>query len=187
MGLTWSVASVVLSMAAAWLSPKIPRFGMLIACGKYEELDMLFWRTARLAVIFSVAGAMISWSAIFALNVIRHPIASRFLPLPLAGVFLLSQAVLAVTWPFSMYLRAHKKEPLLFLSVVESVSIGAATIVLGKQYSAPGIAAGYLLINMIAAPVVFIIWRRCKTEWHKAEYARETIMDDRVLTNEALS
>ena len=126
------------------------------------------------------------WSTLYILGELRYPITTRFLPIMTTGLFLLAQVILAMAWPFSMYLRAHKKEPLLFVSVASGISIGLATLILGKHYSAIGIAAGYLSINLISAPIAFIIWQRCRMEWHKDEYAGSVILDNDMITNRVI-
>ena len=64
------------------------------------------------------------------------------------------------------YLRAHKREPLLVVSVLLGVLVGLSTWLLGKHYSALGMAAGYLAIYAMIVPVEVFIWRRCRVKWH---------------------
>jgi len=112
-----------------------------------------------------------AWLIIYILNEIGHPLAGRFLPLLPTGILLLSLFISVISVPFSTYLRIHKKEPLLFISVLAGIFTGLSSFILGKRYSAMGIAIGYLLVNMILVPIAFIIWYRCRIEWHEDECA----------------
>lgn len=186
MGMTLYLISIVSTMPSSWLSPKIPQFGMLIARKKYKDLDKLFWRTSKVFSVIVIVGAVMVWLIIYILNAIKHPIAVRFLPLFPTEIFILAQIILIISVPFSTYIRAHKKEPFLFVSVASGIFIGLATLILGKYYSAAGMALGYLSVNLILIPIVFVIWYRCRTEWHKDEYVDAIILDNSSTVNEVI-
>jgi O-antigen/teichoic acid export membrane protein len=165
-GMTWSVVCVVSMIAGAWLPPKVPRFGILIARGQYNTLDRLFWRTMRLFTGILVMTTVCVWTLVYFLCSLNHPIAGRLLPLLPTTLFLLAQAVMGLSLPFSAYLRAHKKEPLLLLSMIGGGSVGLTTFIMGKYFSATAIGLGYLFINMVMTPFVFVIWQLCRMKWH---------------------
>jgi O-antigen/teichoic acid export membrane protein len=171
MGITWSFVAALGPISSCWLYPRVPQFGMLIARKEYDELDRLFWRITKIVVGITILGAAVIWSMIVILNRMNHPLAERFLPPLATGIFLLTQVLMSISIPFSSYLRAHKKEPLLVLSVITGVLTGLFTLVLGKYYSVIGIAIGYLCINVILIPFVIVIWYRCKVAWHNEAYA----------------
>lgn len=184
MGMTLSLTSILFLVASSWLSPKVPRFGMLIAEKKYKKLDELFWHTTKLVIAVAMAEALIAFFMVYILNLIKNPLAARFLPVLPSGLFLLAQVIQIVSLPFSTYLRAHKKEPFLFVGVGGGISIGLSTLILGKHYSAFGMALGYLLIHLILVPTVIIIWYRCRKEWHKDEYSKEPVIDNCIASGE---
>lgn len=166
MGMTWSLVGLLPSFCGVWISPKAPQFGMLIAKRKFKELDRLFWRLMRIVMILAGSGAIAIFSLVYILNMLNHPFANRLLsPLPV-GLFLLSQIMVAISYPLAVYLRAHKKEPLLFLTVMSAVMVSASNLILGKYYSATGMAVGYLITNMIVVPLVLVVWYRCRAAWH---------------------
>lgn len=171
MGMTLYLISVVATMPSSWLNPRVPQFGMLIARKRYKDLDKLFRRTAEFFIAIAMAVAIIVWLTLYILNAVKYPLATRFLPLLPAGIFILAQFLSAITVPFATYLRVHKKEPLLFVSVASGISIGLSTLILGKHYLAIGMAIGFLSNTLIIVPIVFIIWYRCRIEWHKDGYA----------------
>jgi len=172
MGMTWAIVGLVGSISISWLSPRVPQFGMLIAQKRYGDLDQLFWGITRIvtSVTFLVAASI--WGGVCLLNALDHPLAIRFAsrllpPIP-TGFFLLGQLLMVVSAPFSIYLRAHKEEPVMVVSVTAAILIALATLILGKYYSATGVSVGYFLVHVIAVPFVFLIWSRCRAKWHSA-------------------
>jgi hypothetical protein len=88
-------------------------------------------------------------------------------PLP-TGLFLLATVLLQISYTQSTYLRAHKQEPMLGLSVLTGLLIGLSTVVLGKYYGAMGMAVGYLaVVTLVALPLGTVIWYHCRAEWHR--------------------
>ncbi|MEW6419822.1 MAG: hypothetical protein AB1480_17195 [Nitrospirota bacterium] len=170
MGMTWSLIGTIGAISTSWISPKVPRFGMLIAQKKYEELDHLFWRITKIVIGITILIVFAIWFLVYMLNTLdfhlAKRLAARLLPPVPTGLFLSAQIFLIASLPFSSYLRAHKKEPLMFLSVLAGILTGLSTLILGKYYSATGMAIGYLSINMLLIPFVFLIWYRCRAVWH---------------------
>lgn len=166
MGMTLALVNALIAVALSWVTPKAPRFGLLIAQGKYTELDRLFWRLTAIVLAVTAVGALAIWALVFVLNHIHHPFANRLLTPASTGYLLLATIIVAVSAPMATYLRAHKKEPLLPLSLVSGLLTGIAVVVLGKHYSAEGIAIAYLAVTAAVTPFVALIWYRRRAEWH---------------------
>ncbi|MGE3856334.1 MAG: hypothetical protein AB7G21_05210, partial [Dehalococcoidia bacterium] len=49
-GLTWQMVGAAAAVSQAWLFPRIPTFGVLVARRAFEELDRLFFRTTLFTV-----------------------------------------------------------------------------------------------------------------------------------------
>jgi hypothetical protein len=170
MGMTWSITGVLGAVSSAWVSPRAPQFGILIAQRRYAELDRQLWKITKIVTGTSVLLALMIWSFVFMLNTLDSAVAERFAsrilpPLP-TGLFLLAQLIYASVSPTSVYLRAHKKEPLMAFSVVYAVLVGSSTFFLGRYYSATGMALGYLVLNIVCMPIAVLVWYRCRKQWH---------------------
>ncbi len=166
MGMTWAFVNALTSLASSWVMPKAPRFGILIAQRKYAELDQLFWRVTVNVLAVTIIGAVGIWGMVFLLNEFHYSFASRLLPPATTACLLLATIIVASTFPMSTYLRAHRKEPLMALSVTGGLLTGIAVVVLGKYYSAEGVAIGYLAVTATTTPLVVLIWRQLRAEWH---------------------
>jgi hypothetical protein len=163
-GMSWNIINALGGMAGAWLSPKIPTFAILAGKKNYMELDILFWKIVKIVslIIFSLSVATLLLILMLPLihNSLFIKLSSRLLsPLPF-GILLMAQSLSVFSTPFPAYLRAHKKEPLMLLSVISGLLIGILTYFLGKKYSATGIALGYLSVLLLNVPTVILIWYR---------------------------
>lgn len=166
MGMTWSLIGVVLSISSAWVQPRAPYFGILIAQKKYEQLDQLFWRLVIIVTTVASLVALLAWSLVYALYNIHFYLITRILPPLPTGLFLLAIVAMVISLPFSIYLRAHKREPIMPLSVASGFLICLSNLILGRHFGATGMAAGFLAVNIVILPLLLLIWRRCREEWH---------------------
>jgi len=165
MGMTLSLMGL-LAFGTAWLSPKIPMFGMLIAQGSFQELDRLFWRVTRIVFVSTIALAGAVFVLVCMLGLYWPLLAARVLPLTPTVLFLGAQILFVSSTPFSAYLRAHKREPLMAISVTTAILVGGSTVLLGKHYGAMGMAVGFLAVNVLVYPVILLKWQRCRVIWH---------------------
>lgn len=146
MGLSFSIANALMSIAMAWMGTKAPRFGTLVAKKDYANLDQLFNLTLTRSLLVLVMLGIMLCMVNYLMHVENIGFALRFLdPLPFA-LLMLATMINYVTYAQSTYLRAHKEEPFLLISLVSAGLIGVSTPVLGKEFGALGIMAGYLTI-----------------------------------------
>lgn len=171
MGMTWALCGAVSSIGGAWLGPRVPQLAMMVAQKRYAEMDRLFWRLLIIVTGITILGAAAVWLLIFGLNYYGIPLAQRLLsPLPTA-LFLIATTINTATCPMSAYMRAHKKEPILLLSIFLAIIISSSVWLFGKYYSALGVAASvFIIIAIISLPGHIIIWQHFRTKWHNYPY-----------------
>jgi len=170
MGMTWSFVGALSAIGGAWLGPRVPQFGMMVAQKRYAEMDRLFWRLTIIVTSITILVAISIWLVVFGLNYYDHFLANRLLPPLPTALFLIAMTINTASFPMSIYMRAHKKEPLMFLSILVGPIIGLSVWLLGKHYSALGMAIGYLTIMVLIFPIIFKIWCRFRTVWHNYPY-----------------
>jgi len=169
MGMSLSIAAALQSTGGAWVSTKVAPFGTLVARKQFQALDRLFFAALCQSLIVLGLGCASLYSLVLFLNRIQHPLAGRILaPLPM-GLLLIAMLANHLVFCESYYLRAHKKEPLLFLSVFGACLITVATYTFGKYFGALGVTSAYSLITVVSTvfvtTAIFIPKRR---EWHRA-------------------
>lgn len=167
MGMTWNLCNGLISIASVWVLTKVPRFAILIAKKEYTVLDRLWFRSAIVSFIVAFCGAIVIWMIIYIFYTFNYKLSTRLLPPLPAGFFLLATAVMSISLSQAVYLRAHKKEPFLVLSLVQGVLTGSSTWLLGSRFGATGMAAGYLaVVALVVMPMGTIIWYRRRAAWH---------------------
>jgi O-antigen/teichoic acid export membrane protein len=168
MGLSFSIANALMSIAMAWMGTKAPQFGTLVAKKDYVNLDQLFKLTLMRSFLVMIVLGLLLCLANYIMHVENIQYASRLLnPLPFS-LMLLATTLNYVTYAQSAYLRAHKQEPFLLISLISAGLIAALTVALGKEYGAMGIMSGYLAVCAIVGfgcgSLIFLSKRR---EWQK--------------------
>ncbi len=169
MGITLSAANALLGGSLTVLSAKIPDFGKLIAVRNWKGLDSLFFKVTKHASVLVVAGSIVGVVAIWLLQA-YFSIGHRFIP-AWQAVFLFGAVCFqTVCGSLAAYLRAHKREPLMKMTIIASLLQGAATWYLGKHYSSFGATAGYFSVTaFFVFPFVLYVWIKCRKNWHMSE------------------
>jgi hypothetical protein len=165
-GMTLAFVSAVTGVITGWISPMAPSFGILIAQSKFDDLDIIFYRLSIRVILIAISMAVIIWLGIYFINIFELPIAERLLP-PFPSAFFLGGAViLCAGLPMSTYLRAHKKEPLLLVSILCGIFTSIAVFISAKYYSIEVMAIMYFLSIFIFTPFIFLIWLNFRRENH---------------------
>ncbi|HEY6838495.1 MAG TPA: hypothetical protein VI389_07115 [Geobacteraceae bacterium] len=166
MGITLTASNALFAAAIAWLSTKSPDFGKLVAVRDWRQLDQLFFRVLGQATTFAAVGAAAGWALIKGLQT-WHPLGQRFIPAGQVAILLAAVCINVVISGLAIYLRAHKREPFLVVSLIGALLQGTATWYLGKNYGSFGIVAGFLAVTMLfGLPAAVFVWRRCRAAWH---------------------
>ncbi len=166
MGMTLTAANALLGGSMTVVNARTPEFGKLIAVQDWEGLDRLFLRAVRHALLLVLVGAVAGFIAIWLLQA-HFTIGNRFIPAAYAALLFGTACFQAVAGAFANYLRAHKKEPLMRMTIIASILQGSATWYLGKHYGVPGVTAGFFAVTaFFVFPYVLLVWRRCRREWH---------------------
>ena len=169
MGMSLTIGSALLSIAIAWVNTKSAPFGAMIALKEYARLDETFFRALTQSLLVCILGSAIVWSAVVYLNLKHISFAHRVLgPLPF-GLLLLTIVVNHIVFSEAIYLRAHKQEKFLTLSILNAFFMATSSYFLGKRFGAIGMVSGYLVINMVLGlglgTYTFLKYRKL---WHAA-------------------
>lgn len=165
-GMTLVFTSAVTSVISAWVFPKAPSFGILIANSKFDELNRMFYQMSIRVIFIAMSMAILIWLGIYFVNVFQLPIAERLLPPFPAAFFLGSTVILCAGLPMSTYLRAHKKEPLLLVSIFCGIFTSLAIFLSAKYYSIDVIAIMYFISILIFTPFIFLVWLNFQKKYH---------------------
>jgi O-antigen/teichoic acid export membrane protein len=171
MGMTMAALNALQALTQSWINTKVPMMSGLIAQKKYTELDSLFYKTKRQMMLIGTSALIAFLGVLYIIQTTDwHPfdmhIGDRFLPIiPCA---LMAWAVFTM-FPincWAAYLRCHKKEPLMWNSVVVALLCGASTLGFGKLYGLYGIVIGFACLRFVSLIWIYIIFRKKRYEWH---------------------
>jgi O-antigen/teichoic acid export membrane protein len=166
MGITLAVFNGISSISMSWINTKVPLFSGLIAKKRFVELDVTFNRTLKQLIIVNVLSIGFLIIGIIALKYLHISLVQRFLPL--YPLILLGITVILNQFVFSWatYLRCHKEEPYLALSLVSGILIASSTILFGKLYGLVGIVYGYALLITVSFVWAYLIFQKKRSLWH---------------------
>jgi hypothetical protein len=168
MGLTLAAASAISSAAFAATATKVPRLAILAARRDYRDMDSLFYRATLSSIATALLGSGLFFGTLLVLGASPLALAERFLP-PLETGLLLTAFVLGqLRFAMASYLRAHKAEPYVFLSIAEALVAIPLFTLLGRNAGALGMILGLLGLTSATLVPAAAIFFRCRTLWHPA-------------------
>lgn len=148
-GLTLAALTGVSQISMAWITTKVPLFGTLIAKRQFSELDAVFFRNAKQVVALCAMLSMAFWAVVDLLRRVVPSLGSRFADDRTTAVLVVATVFVAATFAMASYLRSHKQEPFLGLSLVVGVANVFVALLLGRPFGAFGIAMGYLVTTAL--------------------------------------
>lgn len=167
MGMSLSVAGALTSVCIAWVNTKAAPFGALVAQKRYEALDRLFFRSLYQSLVICALGGLCIWAGILYLNVAGIFYAKRMLDPISLGILLLTAVVNHTWFAQAVYIRAHKQEKYLSISLSLAILLTISTFTFGRVFGARGMVTGYLIISLVVGlgfgMRVFFKYRRL---WH---------------------
>jgi hypothetical protein len=164
MGMSLTIAGALGTVAYAWVNTKASPFGAMIARRDFAALDRVFYRAVVQSACLLLILEAVVLSAVIAVGWYSPKLASRMLPAPLFALLLFAIFLNHFLNSEALYLRAHKREPLLTLSITVALLTSASTLLAGKRWGAAGVTVGYLIFDGIlflaGATYIFLRDRR---------------------------
>lgn len=164
MGMSISIANALMAVAIAWINTKSPRFGSLVAAQDYKNLDSIFFMTLSRSLAVMTIGGIGLCAVNYILHIELMAFSNRILdPLPFS-LLVVATIFTYITYAESTYLRAHKEEPFMLISVISAGLIGSLTVILAKKYGAVGLMGVYAIVYGIVGvgcgSAIFLTKRR---------------------------
>ncbi len=171
MGMTLSILNAVLALSYAWISTKTPVFSSYIAQKDFIKLDNLFnitFTQSSLVNLFAMSGIFFVIFCIryFDVSIAGKRLGDRFLSYIPMLFMMISFFMNHLIGSWAVYLRCHKKEPMLVNSIIFGALSSISTIVFGRYYGVLGITSGYFIVTLFIAVWAQRIFRLKKKEWH---------------------
>ena len=170
-GMTLALTNGLVIATTAWLSSQAPLFGQLIAARSYDQLDRAFVRSLRSSFLLVLLIGVAISAIVVVLDRMHHPLAERLLPPVPFALFVAATVVNHVIFAMAIYLRAHRREPLMISSVIGAVTTPLLVAYVGQRAGVDAIAASYLALTVLGLLITTaIFWSRSRA-WHVDAYA----------------
>ncbi len=165
MGATWQMVSALSMAAGAWITTKVPRFGMLINQRRWLELDRLFrMATIQTVAVSGVGGAVFLMALAWVQS--HFSFGTRFLPWYCAAILVAATITNQIVFCQGAYLRGHKREPFMALTVANGLVCALGIVLLGRAYGALGACIAYSATQIAVLPWATYVWNTCRKKWH---------------------
>ncbi len=163
MGISMSVAMGLYTVALTWMTTKAPILGTLAAPQGRRPLEMqtLFLVTMKQSVLIYAILACTVGGALWGIARLHNGLAQRFLPPGLFALLLLALLLSLFVSHMTIFLRAFKQEPLVWVNIVTGLAIALCVWQLGQRWGSFAMVVSLLMINgLLGLPWTFVIWYR---------------------------
>jgi O-antigen/teichoic acid export membrane protein len=167
MGMTLAVINGITSISMTWMNTKIPLLSNLISSKNFTLLDALFFKTLKQVILVSFTVLTITFMAIFLMREYSIEVANRFVDNYSLLLLFMSSGIFIIINALAVYLRCHKKEPFLGLSLLMGILTSISTLILGRSFGVFGISLGYfIIVGILSFAISISIFVKKKKEWH---------------------
>ncbi|MEO5893100.1 MAG: hypothetical protein ABIQ31_22815 [Ferruginibacter sp.] len=173
MGMTLAALNGITTLSIAWISTKVPLFSGLIAQQEYTRLDHIFNKALKQSALINFGALAFMSLFIFLIRFLNievsgKPFGNRFLNYVPMFFMMIPVFLNQIVGGWAIYLRCHKQEPFLIMSIATGIMCSLSTVILGKYFGVIGITTGYCLIVVSTFPWGYYIFKTKKAAWHKA-------------------
>jgi len=167
MGMSLTLANAPFAVAMAWLATRAPEYGTLIRLRKFDVLDRVARKGTLQALVVWAAGSTAVLVAVAAGQSLAPKLAHRVLSVPSIAALCVAQLVNVLMNSMASYLRAHKEEPYVGVSVATGALV-AAGLWITARFSTPfAMALTYaIIVATFELPIATAIFVRKRREWH---------------------
>lgn len=170
MGMSMQIFGAINGAAMAWISTKAPHYGQLIATRQRDALDKMFFRGFVQSFALLAASLVLFGVVIIYLRAIHSPYAGRVLEPYLMALLAIASLGNHIVFAEASYLRAHKEEPFMILSISSGLTTTLFAVLLIPTFGALGAVGTYVsttvLIGVVYGTLVFY---RKRKQWGLAD------------------
>lgn len=164
-GYSLSIIQAIYSVSNAWSLISISKYNMAVEKKEWSYMDSLLKRNllySSIVYVLAIAVLYLTQGIPMLNNFIWSRIMSGKPMLILCGAYYIS----IVTYAMATYLRAHKQEPFMIVSILSGGCSALLTCILTCYVGLDCIFTGYFMSNLLVLPVAIHIWRKFKIKWH---------------------
>lgn len=164
-GYSLSIVQAIYSVASAWSLISIPKYNMVVEKKEWSCMDALLKRNliySSVVYIMGIFALYLTQSIPFLEDLLWSRVSSGQSMFVLCGAYYIS----IITYTMATYLRAHKQEPYMIVSILSGVSSALLTYIFAYYMGQDYIFIGYFMSNLLVLPAAIHIWRKFRVRWH---------------------
>jgi len=165
LGFSLQITRMIFNVAMSWINTKAPRFGTLIAAKSWQELDILWRRSTLQSFLFCLLGMSAFLLSIPYIDLILPKTTTRLAPFPVNFWLSLAMLVQLLVSSMAIELRAHKREPYMWLSVGGALLTSLLMLLLVRHWGIVGQAAGFMMATGAGLVPAWLIYRVKRLEY----------------------
>lgn len=167
MGMTLAILYGLFGLVNAWIGTKIPIFSELIAKKEYTKLDNIFNKSLKQSTIILCVAILSVISGAYVINYFDLPAKDRLLPLLPFTIIMLTSFPMFINNSLATYLRCHKEEPFLVISILSGLLSISLIYFSSKYFGLSAMTSSYFSVITFATIGGFIIFTKKKKLWHQ--------------------
>jgi len=167
-GISIALWTAIHSLSYTWISIIIPKIGILISRQSWVDLDKLFFRNLKISLSTFLFISIIIISCLISFKG-KLSILNRFLDLIPMICLMAANFFQIIISAVAIYLRAHKEEPLVTLSVMIGIFTAITTFLSAKYLAVDYYFLGYSSSFILAIPWIAKILVKKRLEHNASE------------------
>lgn len=164
-GISMSLWTAIFNISYIWVTASNPKINILISRRKWEKADNMFKKRLILTIGTFILGFLTAFSILIVFKG-KIKLLDRFLSLVPMLCLAISWFLQTIIDGIATYLRAHKKEPFVMLSLVSAVYILVSTYLCAKYLPLNCFFLGFLSSYIFSLPWAIKIYKNKIKEWH---------------------
>ncbi|MGV8935114.1 MAG: hypothetical protein ACOH1I_10845 [Gallionellaceae bacterium] len=150
LGITMAVFTALLTVGMSWINAKLPAFAAHVSRNERVSLNMLFNSVVKRSIAFTLFATLTIIAIVMVMNSLDIAAVHRFASLPVVICLAIVTLVNCFIFAAAAYMRAHKEEPMMLVSVATGLATLTAAAV-GSMYGVFTMMFLYAMINVCVA------------------------------------
>ena len=157
-GLSIAAWISVFGLSNVWITIIVPKINMLVQNNDYTNLDSLFFRHLMFAIGTYLLVSLVFFILYFVVGSYSGIVSRIVGPIEL-GMLSLCWLFQLIINTLAVYMRAHKQEPLVYMSVAMGFYTSSTTLIIATYFDAEYLFLGFLTSYVWATPWVLSIFK----------------------------
>jgi hypothetical protein len=164
-GISIALVTAAFSISNVWMYVATPKLNMFASKQNWRAMDNLLLKTVTLSVLTFTLGGIFVISIMYFFPEIS--LLKRFLGIVPMSFLFASWILLIVIYGLATYLRAHKQEPMVLISIVSAIYIVVTTFFSIKFLDPKYLFLGFFTAQVLGLPATIMVFIKKRREWHK--------------------